>query len=210
MWNMTIWRGPSPTSTKPWPRRRAARKSRSRSTRRATRRGSRRFERSDAGCRHAVRRGGLSRRREFRRLSPTRWAKTGAVFDDVRSLSRRPLIMNGPERNMRAREDLDPSGSGERRSGHPEAGIVVPVVWVVPVAIRGAEVPRIVVPGAAAKDPTTRDRSGFGGPGWIEPAAREDRMAQAPRVGVRGMSDPGPHAEIDGRALDRSVPPLVA
>nr|WP_298364789.1 hypothetical protein [Azospirillum sp.] len=37
-------------------------------------------------------------------------------------------------------------------SGAPKADVVVAVIRVVPIAVRGAGVPRVVVPGPAAKD----------------------------------------------------------
>ena len=111
---------------------------------------------------------------------------------------------------MRARRDRDRTGSGGKRAPDPEADIVVPVVGGVPVAVGRAEVLWIVVPGTAANDTATRGRPGFKGVGRIEPAAPEDRMAQAPRICMLGVSDPGPHARIDIVEPDGSCPPLVA
>ena len=54
----------------------------------------------------------------------------------------------------------NPRSSGDHRTGKPKAVVVVPVVWIIPVAVRRAEVPWIVVPGPAAKNTTTRGRSG--------------------------------------------------
>jgi hypothetical protein len=65
------------------------------------------------------------------------------------------------------------------------------VVGGVPVAVGGAEVLWIVVPGTAADDTATRGRPGFKGLGRIEPAAPEDRVAQPPRIRMPGVSDPG-------------------
>jgi len=79
--------------------------------------------------------------------------------------------MNGPGRLWRTRHDLDHAGSSDKRTGDPESVVVVPVVGGVPVAVGGAEVPWIVVPGTAAEHPATRSRSGFRKPGRIEPAA---------------------------------------
>jgi hypothetical protein len=45
---------------------------------------------------------------------------------------------------------------------------------------------------------------------WGEPAAREDRAAQRPRVGVLGASDPRCHAPLHGFAIDRPGAPAVA
>ena len=47
-----------------------------------------------------------------------------------------------------------------KRAGKAETGFVVPVVRRVPVAVRGPEPVRIVVPGPAAKN-TGRGRPGF-------------------------------------------------
>jgi len=43
-----------------------------------------------------------------------------------------------------------------KRAADPEADIVVPVVGGVPVAVRGAEILGIVIPGPAAQNTTTR------------------------------------------------------
>ncbi|MGA7451257.1 MAG: hypothetical protein WBW73_08265 [Rhodoplanes sp.] len=91
------------------------------------------------------------------------------------------LIMDSPGRLVRARRDRDRIGSGGKRTPDTEADIVVPVVGGVPVAVGGAEVLWIVVPGTAANDTPTRGRPGFKGVGRIEPAP-EDRMAQGPRI----------------------------
>src|SRR5215470_13043699 len=107
------------------------------------------------------------------------------------------LIMNGPGRLVRARRDRDRAGSGEKRTPHPETVVVVPVLGGVPVAVGSAEVPRIVVPGTAAKDTATRGRPGLRAQGRIIPAAPEDRMAQARCFCILGMRDPGADARID-------------
>src|SRR5262249_13193566 len=105
--------------------------------------------------------------------------------------------MDSPGRLARARRNRDRAGSGGKRPANPEAEIVVPVVGGVPVAVRGAEVVWSVVPGTAADDTATRGRPGFKGFDRIEPAAPEDRVAQAPRIGMLGVRDPGAHARID-------------
>lgn len=110
---------------------------------------------------------------------------------------------------MHTRGDRNPVGSGVGRSRQPEPVVVVPVVWVVPVAVRGAEVPWIVVPGTAAKDPATRGRSGSKGLGRIKPAAFEDRMAQAPSIGKRRMRDPSLDARFDVAARYAVGTPLI-
>ncbi len=51
--------------------------------------------------------------------------------------------------------------SGGERAGHAETEIVVAVRGIVPVAVRRAEVVRIVVPGTAALDPTRGGRTGM-------------------------------------------------
>lgn len=113
--------------------------------------------------------------------------------------------------SVRARSDRDRPGSGGKRAPNSETQIVVPVVGGVPVAVRGAEVPRVAVPGTAAQDPATRGRSGFGGRQCrIEPAAPEDRMAQTPRIRVFGMGDPGAHAGLDIARRHRAGAPAVA
>jgi hypothetical protein len=71
------------------------------------------------------------------------------------------VIMDSPGRLLRARRDRDRASSGEKRAPQPEADVVVPVVGCVPVAVGRAEVPRIVVPGTAAKDTATRGRPGL-------------------------------------------------
>ena len=89
-----------------------------------------------------------------------------------RFLHRTCLIMNGPGRLWHSRHDLDHAGSSAKRTRDPKPVVGVPVVGGVPVAVGGAEVPWIVVPGTAAEHPATRSRSGFRGSGGrIEPAA---------------------------------------
>jgi hypothetical protein len=56
------------------------------------------------------------------------------------------IIMSGPGRKLRARRDRDRNGSGRNRTRQTEPVVVVPVVSVVPVAVRGAEILWIVVP----------------------------------------------------------------
>jgi hypothetical protein len=99
--------------------------------------------------------------------------------------------MDSPGRLVRARCDRDRIGSGGKRTPDTETDIVVPVVGDVPVAVCRGEVLWIVVPGTAAKDTATRGRPGFKGIGRIEPAAPEDRMAQAPRTRMLSVSHPG-------------------
>src|SRR6266511_1886682 len=101
------------------------------------------------------------------------------------------LIMDGPGRLVRARRDRDRAGSGEKRAPDTEAQIVVPIVGGVPVAVGRAEVLWIVVPGTTADDTATRGRPGFRDIGWIKPAVPEDRMAQAPRIRMLRVSNPG-------------------
>lgn len=125
-----------------------------------------------------------------------------------RHLTRTPtmLIMDGPGRSAHARRDRDRAGSGGKRTANAETQVVVPVIGGVPVAVRGAEVVWIVVPGTAADDTATRGRPGFKGAGRIEPPAPEDRVAQPPRIGMLGMSDPGAHARINIVKTDRFRP----
>ena len=61
---------------------------------------------------------------------------------------------------MLARRDRDPAGSGAKRAGNAETDVVVAVVGLVPVAVGGAEVLWIVVPGTAAQNAKRRGRSG--------------------------------------------------
>src|SRR5208282_3366600 len=101
------------------------------------------------------------------------------------------LIMDSPGRLVHARRDRDRAGSGGKRTADREPDIVVPVIGGVPVAVGRAEVLWIVVPGTAALDTATRGRPGFKGIGRIEPAAPEDRMAQAPRIFMLSVSHSG-------------------
>ena len=63
-------------------------------------------------------------------------------------------------------------------------------------------------------DPPRRKRElkGYSGFrfGRIEPAAPEDRMAQAPRVGIPGVRDPGAHTRFDIAKFGSTRSPLVA
>ena len=104
------------------------------------------------------------------------------------------LIMDSPRRLVRARRDRDRIGSGGKRTPEPEADVVIPVVGGVPVAVGGAEVLWIVVPGTAANHTAIRGCPGFRDIGRVELAAPEDRMAQAPRICMLGVSDPCLHA----------------
>ena len=73
------------------------------------------------------------------------------------------LIMAGPGRPSCTPEaSVDaPAPADQGRAGNAEPEIVVAVVGFVPVAVRRTEVPRIVVPGAAAVDAVARgDRPG--------------------------------------------------
>jgi hypothetical protein len=79
----------------------------------------------------------------------------------------------------------------------------------VPAAIRGAEVVWSIVPGTAAQDTATRGRPGFKGFGRIEPAALEDCVAKPPRIGMRGVGDPGAYARIHVIHVDCPRPPSV-
>jgi hypothetical protein len=72
------------------------------------------------------------------------------------------IIMNSPERSVLARRDHDPAGSGEKRAGDTKPDPVVPVVGLVPVAVGGAEILWIVVPGTAAKNAGRRGCPGSG------------------------------------------------
>jgi len=74
---------------------------------------------------------------------------------DVR---RSALRLAGTEARKRARHtraDRDPPGSGRPPCGRaripdaPDPDVVVPVAWFVPVTVRHAGVPRIIVPGTA-------------------------------------------------------------
>jgi hypothetical protein len=85
--------------------------------------------------------------------------------------------MNSPGRSKHTQRDRDRAGSGTERTADAEADIVVPVVGGVPVAVRGAEVLGIVVPGPAAQNTTTRGCSGFKGLGQIKATTPEDRVA---------------------------------
>src|SRR5262245_34253351 len=75
------------------------------------------------------------------------------------------LIRDGPGclyNKVHARRDRDRAGSVDRAYWPTESGCCCSVVGGVPVAVRRAEVRMIVVPGTAAKDTTTRGRSGGG------------------------------------------------
>jgi len=80
---------------------------------------------------------------------------------------------------MRTRRDRDPAGSGAKRAGNTEAAVVVAVVGLVPVAVGGAEVLWIVVPGTAAQDAKRRGRSGAGAQRVRGPAAEDIRSSGA-------------------------------
>ena len=79
-----------------------------------------------------------------------------------------------------------PARADRGRAGHAEPDIVVPVVGVVPVAVGGPAVPRVVVPGAAAQNAkASRDRPGFRlGP--CGPARKGDRERDGTRCRERG------------------------
>src|SRR5512144_3254726 len=64
-------------------------------------------------------------------------------------------VLDAPFRHTRSVRERSGSG-GCGRAGNPEALIVVPIIGLVPVAVGRAEVPRIVVPGAAAVDACER------------------------------------------------------
>lgn len=66
---------------------------------------------------------------------------------------------------MHTCQDRDPGSSGERRSGQPKVDVVVPVVCGIPVAVGGAEVVRIVVPGPGGGLPIKIDGALVGGIG---------------------------------------------
>jgi hypothetical protein len=73
---------------------------------------------------------------------------------------------------MPSRRDVD-------RATQPEADVVVAVVGLIPVAVVGARVVRIVDPRAAAQHP----RSGSGAPGWR--ASTQELTAIAEGVSLR-------------------------
>ncbi len=80
-----------------------------------------------------------------------------------------PVIMSSPGRSIGAPDAtviapalstrlpglIEHAGRREN-AGHPEADVVVPVVGFVPVAVRRAHVPGVVVPGAATKHASLR------------------------------------------------------
>ena len=147
-----------------------------------------------------------------RRLSPTSEPRQAPPRYRAPISVRTPtvLIMNGPGRLMRARRDRNRAGSGGKRAPDTGAKVVVPVVGGVPVAVGRAEVLWIVVPRTAADDAATRGRPGFKNIGRIEPTALEDRVAQAPRICMFSVSDPGSHARLDIANPNGSCPPVVA
>ena len=116
---------------------------------------------------------------------------------------------DGPGRLAHTRCDRNGTGSGGKRASEPETKVVVPIVGGEPVAVRRAEEDRSDEPGPAAHDTATRGRPGFKGIDRIEPAALEDRVTQAPRIGVLGMSDPSAHARLHILDFDRSGPPSI-
>ena len=67
-----------------------------------------------------------------------------------------------------------PPVRASERADHTKAGVVVPVSGVVPVAVRRAEVPRVVVPGPAAENATSGGRAG-------SPDGRRDGSNHPPR-----------------------------
>lgn len=111
---------------------------------------------------------------------------------------------------MRTRRNRDRAGSGGKRAADTETDIVVPVVSGVPVAVGGAEIVWCVVPGTAASHTPTRGRPGFGGKTRIEPAAPEDRMAQAPSLCIFRVRDPGAHLRFNLAESHRSCTPAIA
>ena len=92
---------------------------------------------------------------------------------------------------------MTPTALAWRRARDLEPVVVVPVV--VSFLLRLAE--RHFM-GCCSR--SRRARTG-GSPGFtrrIEPSAPEDRMAQAPRIGVRSMSDPCPNVRVNPLAVD--------
>jgi hypothetical protein len=86
---------------------------------------------------------------------------------------------------VRTHRDRDRDGSGAKRAGNTETDVVVAVVGLVPVAVRGAEVLWIVVPGTAAQNAGRRGPFRRRGATVRGPAAEEIRSstAKAARVG---------------------------
>ena len=144
--------------------------------------------------------GVVVRAHEHRRLSPA-----GAGQERRRSFARhdRPWTLGrAPGGPMR------PPARAVERAGNTEAVVVVPVPGGVPVAVGGAEVPRVVVPGAAAQHTPAGGRSGFRD-GSNHPAPKEG-PAQAPGVRMSGVGDPRAHPALDLLAGHGSMAPPVA
>ena len=76
------------------------------------------------------------------------------------------------------------------RTGHPEPVVVVPVRGGVPVAVRGAQVPEVVVPGAAAQDALGGRSGPRTGP---KRTARKIAWRKRQVFGMLRMRDPGAH-----------------
>ncbi|GEM_PF-5300763 len=115
-----------------------------------------------------------------------------------------PLIMTAPERILGTPGGtVIPPALAWRRAGHPEAGIRVPVVGVVPVAAAGADVPRIVVPRTAAHHTPTGGRPGFR-------LTRPARRASPGRTEQTGRSDGANAKSHMGRLAPRCPEPDVS
>ena len=130
-----------------------------------------------------------------------------------------PALTGQERRRARARHDhpwtlvrapgapLRLPARAAERAGNTEPVVVVPVSSRVPVAVRGAEVPRFVVPGTAAQNALT---GGGQAPGTDRTSVPEDRPAQPPGVCMFGVSDPGLHTPLDVRARRVAPAPTVA
>ena len=98
-----------------------------------------------------------------RRLSPLKWAKTSAAAVSGAHLDAGAptmLIMDGPERLVRARRQRDYASSSGKRSPDPEADTDALVPGGVPVAFGRADVPWNVAPGTAPEDTATAFSAG--------------------------------------------------
>ncbi len=79
------------------------------------------------------------------------------------------------------------------------AVVVVPVGWIVPVAVRYPNVPGIVVPGPATKNES--------GPAPSKSSLTQNLGAQLPGVTVRGVGNPGayPQGDVTQAQLSRLI-----
>ena len=129
--------------------------------------------------------------RGMRRPSPV--GQDGRRSPAGGSSDRAPLIMAAPELTLGAPgQAVARPALAWRRAGQAETDVMSGCPCR-SCCGAGAEIRWIVVPGTAARGPTTGGRPGSAPlvdePCRIEPAVAKDRMAQAPHIGMPGVSD---------------------